>query len=199
MKKYEFTEEIIEWEGHVLHKIRAVRSFGDVQKGDLGGYIEYEENLSHEKNAWVSDNACVLGNAIVSDNAIAMDDAIVCDNAEVSGHAEVLDNAIISSSAEVLDNAIVSGTAIVLGHARVLGNAIISKPSDVLTIGLCGIQNDFTTFFHDKDQEISVSCGCFSGKIDEFEKRVNETYGDSKYGREYKAAIELAKIHIMEE
>lgn len=70
---------------------------------------------------------------------------------------------------------------------------------DVLIIGNCGGRDNFVTFYYDINQEISVSCGCFSGKIDEFEKRVNETYGDSKYGREYKAAIELAKIHIMEE
>lgn len=105
-------------------------------------------------------------------------------------------NAIVLGNARVLGK--VLGNTLLLGNECVLDNAIISKLSDVLTIGPCGSRNAFTTFFHDKDQEISVSCGCFSGKIDEFEKKVNETYGDSKYGREYKAAIELAKIHIME-
>ena len=28
-----------------LHRIEALRDFGDVKKGDLGGWIEKEENL----------------------------------------------------------------------------------------------------------------------------------------------------------
>lgn len=47
-KKYILTEETKEVGGHILHKIQAVRDFGDVQKGDLGGWVESEENLSHD-------------------------------------------------------------------------------------------------------------------------------------------------------
>lgn len=61
MKKYEFTGETKEFLGHTLHRIRAVIDFGDVKAGDLGGWIEKEENLSHEGNAWVCGNAEVWG------------------------------------------------------------------------------------------------------------------------------------------
>lgn len=61
----------------MLHRIRAVRSFDDVQKGDLGGYIEHEKNLSHKGKAWIYDNSIVLDNALVSDNAEVSGDAVV--------------------------------------------------------------------------------------------------------------------------
>ena len=47
MKKYKLTDEKIEWYGRTLYRIIALISFGDVKEGDLGGFIEKEENLSH--------------------------------------------------------------------------------------------------------------------------------------------------------
>ena len=81
MKKYEFTGEVkrIKLIGTevVLRRIRAVTAFGGVEAGDIGGWIEKEENLSHDGSAWVHSSAWVYG------------DARVCGNAEVCGDAEV--------------------------------------------------------------------------------------------------------------
>ena len=68
MKKYEFTGEVKLHLGRTLHRIRACVSFGIVSKGDEGGWIEKEENLSHNGDAWVDGNACVYGNACVDGN-----------------------------------------------------------------------------------------------------------------------------------
>ena len=84
MKKYEFTDETKQLWGRMLHRIRAVADFGDVKAGDLGGWIEKEENLSHEGLAWVWGNAKVCGDAKVWGNAK------VCDNAEVWGNGHCL-------------------------------------------------------------------------------------------------------------
>ena len=65
-RKCEFTGETRNWIGRTLHRIRAVRDFGDVKAGDLGGWIEKESNLSNDGDAWVSGNAEVSGNARVS-------------------------------------------------------------------------------------------------------------------------------------
>ena len=43
--------------GIELFRIKALISFSDVEKGELGGYVEKEENLSHSGNAWVSGDA----------------------------------------------------------------------------------------------------------------------------------------------
>lgn len=45
--KYILTDEVITVGGHALHRIRAVRNFGNIIAGQLGGYIEKEDNLSH--------------------------------------------------------------------------------------------------------------------------------------------------------
>ena len=52
-----------------LYRIYAVADFDDVEKGDMGGLIEKESNLSAEGNCWVYDDAMVYDNARVSDNA----------------------------------------------------------------------------------------------------------------------------------
>lgn len=69
MKKYEFTGETKEirllFRTATLHRIRATVAFGIVEVGDLGGWIEKEENLSHEGKAWVCGDAKVWGNANV--------------------------------------------------------------------------------------------------------------------------------------
>ena len=67
-------------------RIRALRSFGDVKKDDIGGFIESETNLSHNGDCWVFDDAKVYGNAMVFDNAK------VYGNAKLSGDAEVFGN-----------------------------------------------------------------------------------------------------------
>ena len=69
MKKFEFTGETktisLLFRTATLHRIRAVAEFGLVKIGDLGGWIEKEENLSHEGKAWVWGNAKVCGDAKV--------------------------------------------------------------------------------------------------------------------------------------
>ncbi|MEV9344389.1 hypothetical protein AB0175_03365 [Klebsiella pneumoniae] len=63
MKKFELVAEMTkEIFGTKLFRIRALIAFGVVDKGDLGGWVEKEDNLSQEGNAWVSGNAWVFGN-----------------------------------------------------------------------------------------------------------------------------------------
>ena len=118
-KKYELVkDDIIEkYYGHKLYRIRALKDFGVIKKGDLGGYIEKEENLSHEGNCWLYDNVKVY------DNAKVYGDAKVYDYAWVFGNAKVFDNAVIYGDAEVYDNAWVFGNARIFGNAEIYDNA----------------------------------------------------------------------------
>ena len=52
-----------------LFRIEATASFGNVEKGEKGGWIEKEDNLSQYGNAWVYGNARVSGDAEVYGNA----------------------------------------------------------------------------------------------------------------------------------
>ena len=69
MKKYELTAEFIEKWGKKLFRIKALISFGSVEAGELGGYVEKEDNLAQTGNAWVSGDARVYGDAWVSGDA----------------------------------------------------------------------------------------------------------------------------------
>ena len=89
MKKYELTGDCKVFMGRKLFRIRALISFGDVDAGDVGGYVEKEENLSQAGNAWVYGNAAVCENAKVYENAEVYGDAEVYGNAEVCGDAKV--------------------------------------------------------------------------------------------------------------
>ena len=188
MKKFEFTGETktisLFFRTATLHRIRAVAEFGLVKIGDLGGWIEKEENLSHEGKAWVWGNAKVCG------------DAKVWGNAEVWGNAKVCGDAKVWGNAKVWGDAKVWGNAEVCGDAKVCGDAEVFSASHVLVIGAIGSRDDFTTFFRDKDNEITVKCGCFLGKIDKFLEKVTQTHGDSKYALVYKAAVEVARLQI---
>ncbi|MCI6384021.1 MAG: hypothetical protein MR845_03455 [Subdoligranulum variabile] len=94
MKKFELTAEFVtNVFGKKLFRVKALVAFGNVEKGELGGFIEKEDNLSHAGNAWVSDDACVIDNACVSDDALVSGNALVRGNARVSGNAWVSDNA----------------------------------------------------------------------------------------------------------
>ena len=167
MKKYEFTGETktvpFLFKDVTLHRIQAITSFASVVAGELGGWIEKEENLSHKGDAWVYSNAKVCGNAEVRGNGV------------VRGNAEVRGDAVVSENAEVFS----------VRH--------------VLVIGPIGSRNAFTTFYYDKDNEITVQCGCFIGKIDKFLEKVAQTHGDSKskYAQVYRKAVELAKLQIL--
>ena len=82
-EKYKLTEKYIIHNGVKLFQIQALVSFGTVSDGDLGGYIEKEENLSQYGDAWVYGDALVYGNAWVSGNAKVHGNARVCGDAWV--------------------------------------------------------------------------------------------------------------------
>lgn len=64
MKKFELTDEfIIDDFGHKLFRIKALAYFGTIRAGELGGFVEKEENLSSDGDAWVYGNARVSGDA----------------------------------------------------------------------------------------------------------------------------------------
>jgi len=100
-----------------VYRIRALRDFGDVRRGDLGGYIEGESALAHEGDAWVQDAAQVYGpKARVSGNARVKGEAWVL--GRVDGDAQICDLAVVAEHAHVGGGTIVRSDEIVSGEAR---------------------------------------------------------------------------------
>lgn len=71
---YDNTHEENEPVARTVHQIRALKSFvirgKRVEKGDIGGYIENEENLSQYDHSWVDKVSVVCNGAIIEENSL---------------------------------------------------------------------------------------------------------------------------------
>lgn len=133
---YDSEDESEMEEEYRLYRIQALRDFGDVKKGDLGGYIQTQKNLSHSGNCWIYDKAIAGDDSKVKNNAKVMDGAILRGAAVVSKNAVLTNNAKLASSAIVTDNAVVEFTDIygenvikdnaVLDGGEIYGNLVVS-------------------------------------------------------------------------
>ena len=214
MNKYKLTEETSVVNGITLRRIKAIKDFGDVSEGDLGGYLEDESNLSQYGdawvygdakvygyakvygdakvygNAWVSGNAWVYGDAEVSGGAEVYCDAKVSGNAKVYSDAKVYGDAKVSGGAEVYGDAKVSGNAWVSGDAEVYGNAWVSGGAEVSgNADYIIFKNWWSSgrYFTWTRSNNMWRVGCFYGTGD---KLIEKAYKDSDIsGREYERAV----------
>ena len=158
-KKYVLTDDTIKVGEQTLYRIEALRDFANIKKGDKGGYVRNEHNLSHKGDCWVYDNAKVydyariFGNARAFNNAEVYDDAIVfgsscvvdnsrvfgdaqifgdariCSNAKIFGKASIYGFARIGSRAQIYDEAAITGNAIIIDDTKICGESYITDNS----------------------------------------------------------------------
>ena len=132
--KFKLTENTKTCLGIKLFQIEALVDFKDIKRGDLGGWLEKEENLSQHSNARVS------------------------------------------------------------GDAQVSGNARVSGDAWVLWFSKVGSGNGTLTAWMDKDNNISVNRGCFTGTLSEFRKA---TEGSTKeIQEEYKLLADFIELRF---
>lgn len=225
MKKFELTTDSIIFCGIKLFRIRALREFGNVKAGDLGGYIEKESNLSQEGKCWAYDKSFIFGNATVKDNVVVCDNAQIRDNACISDNVTIYGNVCIGGDIYIGDCAIISGHANIKGYgngfiggntlisgnacidgnvymisAWINGNAYIKDNADYVTFTGLDRKHIVITFFRDIERKISVTWGSlWCGKIDDFREKVKETYKDNKKGKEYLMIADLMEYHFKKE
>ena len=225
-KNFELTTETRKMFGRTLFRIKALKSFNDVKVGDLGGFIEKEENLS--ENAWVCNDACVYGNARVYGNACVYGNARIYGDARVYGNAWVFGNARIYGEAEISGDAHVYGNARIYGEAEISRNAWVYGEAEISgdtcidgDMKICDAadlsnNNDYVyfnclgsslTFFKCKDGHIHVSWNddtttfiddSFDRSLYAFEKEVKKLQNNKydEYAKGYLPCIEIVKIHF---
>ena len=200
--KYELIPSDIEG----LFRIKALKDFNNVKKGDIGGYIQSENNLSQLDDCWIYDDAVVRDNAKVCHNAQIYDEVIVMGNAEVCDNVQIYDNAFVSGNAQVCDNAQVCGKAIVCDNARIRGHAVVQH--DAVVRGNAQIWGD-AIISSDKDYIVFKNwwssgrfftwtrsnnmwkVGCFYGTGEEL---ISKAYNDSEEsGREYECIVKYVE------
>ena len=126
-KKYELTDETIILGTRTLHRIKALKDFSDVKKGDLGGFIESETNLSHMGDCWIYDEAKVYDIATVTDNAQIKDYSVIRAGASVSEFAQITDEALMEDNSSAKGSCYVAGNCHFLGNSKVYGKAYIES------------------------------------------------------------------------
>ena len=195
-KKY----ELIPSDKQGLYRIKALTDFNDVKKGDIGGYVEGEKNLSQLGDCWiydnaiVSDNAQVCNNARVYDNAKVYGNAEVCDNVQIFDNAFVLDNVQVWDNARVCDNARIRGhavvqhDAVVRGNAQICGDAMISSDKDYIVFKNWWSSGRYFTWTRSNNM---WKVGCFYGTGEEL---IAKAYADSEEkGREYECIVKYVE------
>ena len=176
-KKYEFTgetkTEVLFGKTVVFHRIKALISFGTVNAGEIGGWIESENNLDESGDAWVSGDAQVCGGARVRGNAL------------------------------VYGGARVRGNALVCGNARVDGNAQVTfwykeafKLTSTVNFVFKNSWSSYRDFFFNKVTGM-WSVGCFLGTSAEL---IEKAYKDSeRSGKMYERYVKFAENMLEEE
>lgn len=128
-KKYELVPETItEFYCRPMYRIRALKDFSDVKKGDLGGYVESEYNLSQTGNCWIYDDSIVGLGARIIDNAIVKECSSVIKHSEISDSAIIEKGSRIDESSMVCDQSRVI-KSIVTNRSSVIYNSTIHEKS----------------------------------------------------------------------
>ncbi len=145
-KKYELVpDRQIIVAGTTLYRIRALKDFGNVKAGNLGGFVRSEDNLSQDGDCWIADEAQVYDEAVVSDDARIYGHGRVygrgrvSDKGQVLGNGQVFENGWIFKNGLVFDNAKVFGAAQVRDNGLAYGNSEIFDNVRVVNCGqVCG-------------------------------------------------------------
>ncbi len=137
-RKYRILEDdTIVVDDVTLYRIEAIRSFSNVPRGTLGGYIQAEKNLSHEGNCWIYNDAKAMDNSKVMKNGKMYNLSCIKDNARLLGNSKMYNNsimkdfAVIKGEVYLYDNTKVSNNAKLSGlldcnnNTKICGNAII--------------------------------------------------------------------------
>lgn len=121
-KKYKLTEETMCFDGVTLHRIQALKDFGNVEAGELGGWVESEKNLSQSGDCWIAMEAKAYGGAEIGDSAILTRKAIACGNSTICNDTLVSDESIIRGFTYLYGDVEVYGKSVIDGDARLHGN-----------------------------------------------------------------------------
>lgn len=136
-KKYKLINQSIEYSGTRLYRIVALKDFGKIKKGTIGGFVESEENLSQDGDCWIHDDAKVLNGAVVKDGAQVNNHSVIKDDAVIMGKSETIGHAMISDSV-VGDNAVISENVCVFSNSYIGGDIILAGNMDLYRVQISG-------------------------------------------------------------
>ena len=133
-KKYEILmdeKNTIEFEGRVLHRIRALKNFGLVEIGEIGGYVQTEDNLSQYGNCWIYDDAKCMDNAKCTDNSVMYWNSCMYDNSRMFNNSKMYDNTKMFDNSRMFNNSKMSDNTKMFDNAMMYGNSAMYNNSQM--------------------------------------------------------------------
>ena len=88
--------ELVHSDKPLYYRVKALKDFSDVKKGDLGGYVRNEVTLSQYGKSWVYDDAEIQGDCLIMEDAVVKGNALVSDS-NIMGEAVIKDNAVVQN------------------------------------------------------------------------------------------------------
>jgi UDP-3-O-[3-hydroxymyristoyl] glucosamine N-acyltransferase len=107
------------------YRLKSLKEFGDVKKGDIGGYIRKYNNLSQFGDCWVYENAMITDDALISENAKIFGSSFISDNARITGNAKIYDCTKVYHNSYITGNTVIKGFVSISSNAEISGNVII--------------------------------------------------------------------------
>ena len=133
-----------------LYRIQALKTFTKpggynpvVHVGELGGYVEAEDNLSQDGNCWLFDKARVKDGGKVLDDAIVYDKSLISKNAIIRGHSVIGGHCFVTNQSVIIDsrlegNVTVTGYSIIHSGSYLYGDIKVDKSDIGCLVNLSG-------------------------------------------------------------
>lgn len=146
MKKYELTKTKYDHFGIILHRIRALRNFGDVKAGSLGGFVQSEDNLSHDGTCWIYNNALVYLEATIKDDAKALDECWIWNRATLRERATAKHKCFLSGDVDVFGQAVIKDEACCTDFSKIFYKCVVRERAGVSGKAWCHGKSELSGF-----------------------------------------------------
>lgn len=151
--KYKIDRKRIEYiDKEPVYKIVALKDFGKVKAGDVGGFVSSYSNLSQSGNCWISQSSSVVGGASVRDDAIIRNGSVIEGNARIEGNATV-------NASRISGQTVVNGKSVV--ETSSIDASFISGTSSLKNANISGnvfVKNSITS-------DVKIENGCLNGEV----------------------------------
>lgn len=133
-----------------LYRIQALKTFTKpggynpvVHVGELGGYVEAEDNLSQDGNCWLFDKARVKDGGKVLDDAIVYDKSLISKNSIIRGSSVIGGHCFVTNQSVIIDsrlegNVTVTGYSIIHSGSYLYGDIKVDKSDIGCLVNLSG-------------------------------------------------------------
>lgn len=149
-KKYGYTGQIIKWFDKEFKQIVALRDVSStVHKGDIGGYVEDRDILSHAGRCWIDSDCVVGGNVIVCGNAKLSNSFVVLQEGQhlrIDGCSRVTNTEFGCDNGVIIDSYVTNSTldgSIIIMNSEILRSDLKNVASMESNVIDCDLANKF--------------------------------------------------------